>query len=369
MLKLLLIFALLAPLKTIASRGTEGGGGGDPCENRIKIVRDDIKSWILKGGAQGLKLPAGKTLDLYNKNMIAAIDNTKIKCVSQNDKGYPVEVNGTPKVCKYQRSFNNYSITCDYQKFQALPESDQYVLIHHEYAGISDIENPNYDDSVYEVSNQISEYLVDQVVKRLAVKPAQPKPPTKPNNIKSGYIYVSGISDCGYIVNNKGEDNMLVLERTTNPNYDSYNCFDENLGGIYSCVGNICTAMNSYDTGYNTVYYRVLEITYGGNLIQKTLCKSKYSDEVTNCGETKIKYWTPTDFTKPPVPTYFSAMENVECPFTDEENKSIKNRLLAEALEKCSWFHEICKMVPKTYLVKVKVKPRCYASISVQGGK
>ncbi len=47
------ILLSLGPVLALA-KGPSGSGGGDLCENRIKIVRDDIENWILKGGAKGL---------------------------------------------------------------------------------------------------------------------------------------------------------------------------------------------------------------------------------------------------------------------------------------------------------------------------
>lgn len=170
MLKLLLILTLLAPLKTIASQGTEGGGGGDPCENRIKIIGQDIKTWILNGGPRGLNLPVNISPESYSKSMAAQIDKAQVTCVDEKDPGYPVQVKGEAKVCRFDRGDFKSKITCDIRKFQALDETKQYELIHHEYAGLAGLENPNGASSQYEISNQISGYLEDHVVKKLVVK-------------------------------------------------------------------------------------------------------------------------------------------------------------------------------------------------------
>ncbi len=153
-----------------AAEGGHSGGGGDICEDRIKVIRDDLKSWIHKGGAQGLALSSGMSIDQYSSLMSDQIKSAQIKCVGSSDIDYPVTINGTPKVCKFSSSAKGAQITCDYVKFLATSESDQYVLIHHEYAGLAGIEVPNKDDSHYEISNQISGYLEDRVMKRLAVK-------------------------------------------------------------------------------------------------------------------------------------------------------------------------------------------------------
>ena len=107
--------------------------------------------------------------------MLEQIKKAKIRCVSQGDKGHPVEVYGSPKVCRFDKGLlKRPTITCSREDFMKLNETNQYVLIHHEYAGLAGIESPNKDDSQYQVSNQISSYLVDKVVKRLSVKATSP---------------------------------------------------------------------------------------------------------------------------------------------------------------------------------------------------
>ena len=145
-------------------------GGGDLCEDQIKIIRADLKKWIINDGHKDLKLPSFIDYNSYATKMLSAIDQAKLQCVGTQDKGYPVQVEGVAKVCRFDVNASQSMITCDLGKFKALSETEQYVLVHHEYAGIAGIEIPNKADSNYEVSNQISGYLVDQVVKRLAVK-------------------------------------------------------------------------------------------------------------------------------------------------------------------------------------------------------
>jgi len=156
--------------------GSEGTGGGDICEDRIKLIRDDLKLWIQKGGPQSLSLPSGVSADNYAQRMLEQISKASIRCVGPGDEGYPVLVYNTPKICKFDLTASSSKITCDIKKFLDLGESDQYVLVHHEYAGLTQIEPPNGDDSNYGVSNQITSYLVNQVVKRLAVKSTSKAP-------------------------------------------------------------------------------------------------------------------------------------------------------------------------------------------------
>jgi hypothetical protein len=190
------VLLLLSPI-TQASLGQDRGGG-DLCEDQIKIIRDDIASWIQKGGAKDLQLPAEWSVSKYSENMLAQIGKTKIRCIGQGDANYPVQVYGTPKICRFDEGFLNKTITCDRAAFLALDETQQYILTHHEYAGLAGVERPNQDDSVYAVSNQISAYLVDQVVKRLAVKSVSSDPqPTQWTEVtgQSGAIVSQRLQD------------------------------------------------------------------------------------------------------------------------------------------------------------------------------
>ncbi len=170
-----LVLASLQAISLAEGGGASGvGGGGDLCEDRIKIVRDDIEQWIKLGGHKGLRLPGRIPAQKYAAQMSAAIKSAKIKCVGEGDKGYPVQFNGTPKTCRFDKNLNTGTsqITCDFVKFQSIDESNQYVLVHHEYAGIASLEVPVKEDSNYYISNQITGYLADQVVKRLTVSRA-----------------------------------------------------------------------------------------------------------------------------------------------------------------------------------------------------
>lgn len=172
MRRLILCFVTLSMTWSLSTqaRGANGSGGGDICEDRIKIIRDDIKSWVEKGGARGLQLSVGISYEKYVTAMLNQIEKSKIRCLGRGDHGYPISIGATPKVCRFDRRDGSSQITCDFEKFTSMEESDQYVLVHHEYAGLAHIEKPDGDRSDYGVSNQISTYLEDQIVKKLAVK-------------------------------------------------------------------------------------------------------------------------------------------------------------------------------------------------------
>ena len=57
--------------------GGRSDGGGDLCENQIKIVRDDLLNWIKQGGPSSLTLPAGISVQHYSDKMVAAIQNAQ----------------------------------------------------------------------------------------------------------------------------------------------------------------------------------------------------------------------------------------------------------------------------------------------------
>ena len=62
------------------------------------------------------------------------------------------------------------TITCLESAFAALSIEAQYQLVHHEFAGLAGIERGLNGVSDYSISEQISAYLEDVVVKKLAVK-------------------------------------------------------------------------------------------------------------------------------------------------------------------------------------------------------
>lgn len=172
MKKIIFLSFIMSMSLAHAKVGSEGVGGGDLCEDRIKVVRDDIKTWIKGGGPAGLKLNDNMPVKQYSDSMLNSIGNAKVRCVTNGDEGYPVSVDGLAKVCRFDNNEKGMMITCDFNKFQAMKETAQYVLVHHEYAGLSQVEIPNGSDSDYSISNQLSAFVVNEVVKKLSIKPA-----------------------------------------------------------------------------------------------------------------------------------------------------------------------------------------------------
>ncbi len=152
-------------------RGGSCSGGGDSCENRIQQIRDEIKSWISQGGHQDLELPAGVKPEDYVKGMTTAIQELSFSCVSRK-----LEINGSEKTCiNFVDKVNGPVALCNIERFmRQTSESDQYVLIHHEFAGFAQLEKNQGRDSDYQISRQLTGNLQDTVVKKLVVKRRPP---------------------------------------------------------------------------------------------------------------------------------------------------------------------------------------------------
>jgi hypothetical protein len=160
-----------------AFAGKTGSGGGDRCEDRFKAVAGDIAKWIHDGGPAGLALGHLSVRD-YSDSMAHWIAGAKIQCVGPGEHGYPVLVGKTPKECRsFRQKDGTGRVICDRKKFYSGlkdPENDaiQYRIVHHEFATLAGFEIPNGDDSDYHLSDQITAFLEEQLVKRLAIRPA-----------------------------------------------------------------------------------------------------------------------------------------------------------------------------------------------------
>ncbi len=169
MSKIILVCIVLTPF---LSRANGVGNGGDICENRFKIVRSDIQSWILKAGAAGLQLPNGISENLYNSEMLNSMDLAKVSCTDEK-----LFIGLAEKTCQNSRQVDgSLLIKCNFHRFMETSESDQYVLVHHEYAGAANFEVNTNENSDYRISNQITYFLESQVVKKLVIKPAPTLP-------------------------------------------------------------------------------------------------------------------------------------------------------------------------------------------------
>ena len=112
-------------------------------------------------------------------------------------------------------------------------ESKQYKLIHHEFAGLASIENNEGAASDYAISAQITDYLTQQTVLRLAIKPkainnlcefniASDSKPLPIDSWKRGDCEESGADlkamiKCSRKIENPITDKCEITVRTENP--------------------------------------------------------------------------------------------------------------------------------------------------------
>lgn len=168
-MKLILVLALSIFVSAASAMvdGQDRGNGGDLCELRFNNVRDDIRSWIQKGGSKGLQLPSNLSLDQYNSDMLEQIDNAQVSCTE--DK---VMIGAAEKTCiNFLDEKGQAKIKCNLKRFLDSEDSAQYVLVHHEYAGLAGFEVNTDEESDYRISNQISGYLETEESQKLVIKP------------------------------------------------------------------------------------------------------------------------------------------------------------------------------------------------------
>ncbi len=148
--------------------GEKAGNGGDICEDRFKSVRDDIATWIKKGGSESLNFSSGINPEQYKRSMLKAISTAKISCVSEK-----IYVGSVEKFCKnYVDALGRGRIRCNREAFLALGAGQgapaEYRLVHHEYAGLAGFEmTTDEGDSDYRISDQVTALLESQIIKKL----------------------------------------------------------------------------------------------------------------------------------------------------------------------------------------------------------
>ncbi len=163
------------------ARGGVHGGGGDASEIGINEIRGDILKWIEKGGPSAFKeFPLEINLETYIERMTQVLQphavvigfvNTQQENTT-NDPEMRVYVNGQPKQCRgfVSEKDQRPHILCNSDRYPK-GGADQYKLIHHEFAGLVGVERNDGASSDYVFSNQLTDFLVPEVVYRLALKP------------------------------------------------------------------------------------------------------------------------------------------------------------------------------------------------------
>lgn len=169
-MKTLTLFTLTLLFSVTGFTGSEGGGGGDENERRFHEIRHDLKSWIERGGSAGLNLNYGITLDQYNQKMLELLDPHATIISFTN---YEIKVSGKLKTCRsfFSESDRKPHIECNIDRFKGTSEAGQYRLVHHEFAGLASIEKNQGASSDYEVSDQLTYFLKETTILRLAIKP------------------------------------------------------------------------------------------------------------------------------------------------------------------------------------------------------
>jgi hypothetical protein len=149
----------------------------------VNEIRVDILKWIAEGGAEGLKLPDGLSTSKYISEMNRVLAQNAV-VVGFTDK--PVIVYSWPKTCRgFERAEDHrLHIECNIDRFKDTPPAEQYMLIHHEYAGLAGIETNDGALSDYTLSSQITEYLSESTVFKLGIKKKVPEQPKESDSFK-----------------------------------------------------------------------------------------------------------------------------------------------------------------------------------------
>ena len=161
----LLLSLLLCSTINFAYAGQDKGNGGDTCEKDFQIIRDDISQWIKSEGSAGLKLEK-ISKEQYSKKMQSFISTAKISCTNKT-----LIIGSAEKVCINHLKNKKPVIVCNSSRFSKLTIDEKYVLVHHEYAGLSGFEVNNAEESNYVLSNQLTSFLEEHVIKKLAINP------------------------------------------------------------------------------------------------------------------------------------------------------------------------------------------------------
>lgn len=167
----------------LKSAGTNSGGGGDASEIGIDQIRSDILKWIENGGPSAFKVfPAEISLETYINRMTQVLQPHAVvigfvTTQQENQTADPelrVYVNGQPKQCRsfISKKDRKPHILCNFDRYPK-GGADQYRLIHHEFAGLVRIEKNEGASSDYVFSNQLTDFLVPEVIYRLAINPNQ----------------------------------------------------------------------------------------------------------------------------------------------------------------------------------------------------
>jgi len=235
----------------------------------VNEIRADILKWVSEGGAQGLRFPVGVTQAIYLSSMpqVLAPHAVVIGFVTNHqesdttDSDLKVSVNGQPKTCRGFVSVKDQRphILCNLERFVSTADSQQYRLIHHEYAGLAGVERNEGASSDYVISSQITDFLVPETVLRLSVKKPSPVMPPcsdnrcKPEHFVGGYTLLSqaegsrceaslklrmgmGLDTVVFQSTEYGIDKKIENEQDYTKSYSEYRQASEVEGDMYRWV-------------------------------------------------------------------------------------------------------------------------------------
>jgi hypothetical protein len=298
--------------------------------------------------------------------MLSKILNARVSCTTGT-----IVVGGAEKTCKNWMDGKGVSqILCNYDRFMKTADSDQYVLIHHEYAGLAGFEPSNGSDSEYEISNQISGYLVDEVVKKLAVNP------NRANALKSGFVYVL-VTDpyaCGLLVQQSVEG-KVYLKWVDNPKtgyycrYSSAKSSDVmySIQNVYKCDGAKCSA-----NVVGTSDIAVLEVGRDGNF--STYLNSCSLDQ-SHCKESMGTdgYWVATKYMEDTIPRpslFYSGSDLFDSSGDLNENspevKTRYDRAVFESMTDCGRYYDHCTLDRALTTISVTPNPQITSLTEIQ---
>ena len=152
----------------LANIGTELVHTKDSSKVRVNEIRSDILKWINDEGAKGLIFSKDLAYDEYISNMTDLLQPNKVIITFTNEK---VNQGNVEKTCKNftHEDKTEKHILCNISRFGKTNNSDQYKLIHHEYAGLAGIEENEGAASDYHLSSQITDFLTHETILKLSI--------------------------------------------------------------------------------------------------------------------------------------------------------------------------------------------------------
>lgn len=132
--------------------GNEKGNGGDTCEIKLQSQNEKIKSMLINNEIKNLKMPKGLSFLEYKKRMIEEANKVIFSCSKKT-----IKLGSTEKTClNYKDNQNQSRIECNLDRFLSITKSEQFKLVHHELAGLANLESNLGDErSNYFITNQL----------------------------------------------------------------------------------------------------------------------------------------------------------------------------------------------------------------------